>query len=154
MEVTILGPGLGDIPQGDCQVHAATCPDLNRGHYRRVPKKLRRTVDVVSMQEVMELVFPPAEVGWDPDDLSDYSHQRDRIGWYPCVRGRLRARRPTAVEQMAAWLVTQPHYDLPAVLLAFSEWLDSEYGANFPDNLTHDDVVERFLEFYTQKEEA
>lgn len=152
MEVTILGPGLGDIPQGDVQVHAAHCPDLNRGHYRRLPKKLRRTVDVGSVQEVIELVFPPDEVGWNPAEDHDLWFQRDRIGWYPCVRGRLRFKRPTAMEQLAAWLVEQQHYDLPTVLLAFSEWLDSEYGANFPDDLTHDAVVERFLHHYTEKE--
>ena len=156
MKVVIFGPGLGLSPQGDVQVHAAHCPDLNRGHLRSVDKKLRRKVDVRSMEEIVCLVFPPEQFGWDPDDENDWGLYRDKIGWFGCVQKKLPRKPPIprAMRQIAEWLVEQPQFDLESVLVAFSEWLDHEYGAVFPETLTHDQVVQEFLEFYTKEKEA
>lgn len=150
MKVTVVGP-LPRSPRGRFHVHRADCPDIRRGEYSRIVWHKFVSMDADSMQQVVESVYPPAEFEWNPADENMWSYYRDELAWFPCVR-RLRGRRPSAVEQIAAWLVQQPDYDLATVLVAFSEWLDATYGASFPERLTHDDVVEQFLHDYTQKE--
>ncbi len=153
MKVTVCGPNLPDQRKGDLHVHASACPDLNRGQYRRLPKHLVHTLDVGSMQEVVEFMFPPDDFEWDPADENEWSRYRDEFAWFPCIQGKLPGRLGPPVMQAAGALVKQPGFDLPATLIAFSEWYERE-SENLPPELTHDDVVERFLVVYTQDREA